>query len=55
MLLSASDDKLIKLWCVEDQNFVQSFVGHQNWVKSAQFSNDTRMVASGSDDRTVRI
>lgn len=26
-----------------------------NWVKSAQFSNDSRMIASGSDDRTVRI
>lgn len=35
--------------------FKQSFGGHTNWVKSAQFSADSRMVASGSDDRTVRI
>lgn len=26
-----------------------------NWVKSAQFSSDSRMIASGSDDRTVRV
>ena len=43
------------MWDVEKLKFMQSFAGHQNWVKSAQFSADTRMVASGSDDRTVRI
>jgi centriolar protein POC1 len=35
--------------------FIQSFSGHMNWVKSAAFSSDSRMIASGSDDRTVRL
>jgi len=55
MLVSAADDKLVKIWSVEEMKFIQSFTGHQNWVKSAQFSSDSRMVASGSDDRTVRL
>ena len=55
MLVSASDDKLVKMWSVADRRFLQTFTGHQNWVKSAQFSADSRMVASGSDDKTVRI
>jgi centriolar protein POC1 len=55
MLISASDDKLVKMWNVDDLKFLQTFSGHQNWVKSAQFSGDSRMVASGGDDRTVRL
>lgn len=55
MLLSAGDDKLVKMWSVDDLKFMQTFSGHQNWVKSAQFSSDSRMIASGSDDRTVRL
>jgi len=55
LLVSAADDKLVKIWSVEDMKFIQSFSGHMNWVKCAQFSSDSRMVASGSDDRTVRL
>ena len=61
MLVSASDDKLVKMWSVKDamggkgQSFLQTFSGHQNWAKTAEFSADSRMVASGGDDRTVRI
>ena len=55
MLVTASDDKLVKLWSVKGYKFLQTFSGHQNWAKSAQFSSDSRMVASGGDDRTVRI
>ncbi|KAH7825849.1 putative WD repeat-containing protein 51A [Monocercomonoides exilis] len=35
--------------------FMSSFSGHTNWVRSACFSPDSRIIASGSDDRTVKL
>jgi centriolar protein POC1 len=55
LLVSASDDKLVKVWDINKLKFRQTLRGHQNWVRSAQFSLDSRMVASGSDDRTVKL
>lgn len=57
-LLTASDDKIIKLWTINyrkgadqirkavDHSFVKSFVGHTDWVLEAKFSPDSRLVAS---------
>ncbi len=28
---------------------------HTNWVKSAEFSPDTRLIASGSEDTSVKL
>jgi centriolar protein POC1 len=55
LLVSASDDKLVKIWDVKKKKFTLSFAGHKNWVRSAVFSIDSRVVASGSDDRTVKL
>ena len=55
MLVSASDDKLVKLWDVDKRKFRQTLKGHSNWVRTAQFSIDSRMVASGSDDRSIKL
>ena len=54
-LLSASDDKTIKMWSVIDKKFIQTLKGHTNWIRRAQFSFDARMIASASDDKTVRL
>ena len=32
-----------------------SINAHTNWVKSAEFSPDTRLIASGSEDCTVKL
>ena len=28
---------------------------HANWIRTCQFSPDTRLIGSGSDDRTVKL
>lgn len=32
-----------------------SIQAHQHWVKSAEFSPDTRLIATGSEDRTIKL
>lgn len=55
LLLTASDDKLLKLASIASRRFVASFVGHSNWVRCAKFSPDAKLAVSGSDDKTVRL
>jgi centriolar protein POC1 len=32
-----------------------SINAHNHWVKSSEFSPDTRLIASGSEDHTVKL
>jgi centriolar protein POC1 len=32
-----------------------SIAAHSNWIKSAEFSPDTRLIVSGSEDRQVKL
>eukprot|EP00928_Gymnodinium_smaydae_P045886 TRINITY_DN30541_c0_g1_i2.p1 TRINITY_DN30541_c0_g1~~TRINITY_DN30541_c0_g1_i2.p1 ORF type:complete len:503 (+),score=97.02 TRINITY_DN30541_c0_g1_i2:91-1599(+) len=55
LLLTCSDDKMVKLSSLPERRFIASFVGHSNWVQSAHFSPLGEALASGGDDRTVRL
>lgn len=64
LLISGSDDKTVKLFNVYflsikkkafSKKFVRSFVGHKNWVRSVRFSLSNETIASGSDDRWLKI
>jgi len=35
--------------------FQHSLLGHLNWVKTACFSPNSKLVLSGSDDKTVKL
>ena len=54
-MITSSDDKTVKLWTVNRQQFIASLIGHKNWVRSARFSPDARMALSGGDDKVVKL
>ncbi|KAH8170557.1 U3 small nucleolar RNA-associated protein 15 [Sarocladium implicatum] len=56
-LLSASDDKTVRLWDLPSNDPVRTFVGHNDYVRSANFMPGTmsNMVVSGSYDTTVKL
>lgn len=55
MLLTASDDKTVKIWALPTQRFMFTLSGHMNWVRTAEFSPDCRLAVSGGDDKTMRL
>lgn len=65
MFASSSDDNILKLWDSKDieslksikskEDSIEDFKGHQRAVKSHSFSSDGIILASASDDGTVKI
>ena len=54
-LLAATARNTIKVWDLASSEWVETLVGHTNWVGSLAFSPDSKHLVSGSSDRTVRI
>ena len=59
LLLSASDDKLCKLWDASNPSvspkFKLSLKGHSNWIRQAVITSDGTIACSVSDDKTWRL
>lgn len=56
-LLSASDDKTVRLWDLPSGDPVATFAGHADYVRCARFLPGTTagMIVSGSYDSTVKL
>uniref|UniRef100_A0A0N4VSV4 WD_REPEATS_REGION domain-containing protein n=1 Tax=Haemonchus placei TaxID=6290 RepID=A0A0N4VSV4_HAEPC len=54
LLLGASNDNGVRLWNVDNQRLMTSFMGHTDKVSSARFLSSTQVV-SGSNDRLIKI
>ena len=55
-LVSGSDDFTMFLWHPEsDKKPVARLTGHQQLINEVQFSPDTRLIASASFDKSVKL
>jgi U3 small nucleolar RNA-associated protein 15 len=56
-LMSASDDRTVRLWDLPSQESTTTFTGHTDYVRSGGFMPGTmsNMVVTGSYDETVRL
>ena len=54
-LVSACNDKNIKIWDLNTYNEKKNFKGHSDSVTSVKFSPCGKFFASSSSDKTVRL
>lgn len=55
-LVSGSDDFTMFLWKPEiDKKSVARMTGHQQLINDVKFSPDTRIIASASFDKSIKI
>ncbi|KAH6655504.1 WD40-repeat-containing domain protein [Truncatella angustata] len=56
-LMSASDDKTVRLWDLPSNHSTSTFVGHNDYVRCGAFMPGTmsNMLVSGSYDQTVKL
>jgi outer membrane protein OmpA-like peptidoglycan-associated protein len=55
ILLSANVENKAVLWSVTEKKQMQELIGHGDVCESVAFSTDTKYIATGSQDKTVKI
>lgn len=54
MIAAAGRDKIIRLYDVRSNEFIDSFQGHHQTVTTLKFTDDNKTLYSGSEDGTIK-
>ena len=54
-IVSASQDKTVKIWDIATGKELQTLEGHTSYVNFASFSPDSKYIVTASDDKTIKI
>ncbi|NUM34721.1 MAG: tetratricopeptide repeat protein [Candidatus Brocadiae bacterium] len=54
ILVSASKDKTIRVWDLQNKSCLHVLQGHKDWVRSVVIGNDGKII-SGSDDWSIKV
>ncbi|EME42870.1 hypothetical protein DOTSEDRAFT_72346 [Dothistroma septosporum NZE10] len=54
-LATGAEDKIIRVWDIQQKIIRHQFAGHDQDIYSLDFASDGRYIASGSGDRTIRL
>lgn len=54
-ILTASRDKLIRLFMANTGELLYTFVGHDNWVRGLAMHTTGKYLYTASDDKTIRV
>jgi WD40 repeat protein len=55
LIVSASDDRTLKVWDAQSGQLLRSLDGHSNSVRGCAISPDGRLIVSASDDHTLKV
>lgn len=53
MLATAGDDHHVRVWALTDGKLIHKLQGHQDWVRTIDYSPDGRVLASAGNDRQI--
>jgi len=54
-IVSASNDKTLRIWGYYTGELKRTLIGHEDAVNTCAISPDSQIIASGSDDKTIKL